>query len=79
MIGTARSKAFRERPGRKKAAKNLIKHGIDALVVCGGDGSLTGADFLRKEWSELVRELKDEGEISEEQAGEHKNLNIVGL
>lgn len=62
LIGTARSKAFREKAGRKRAAYNLVKHGIDALVVCGGDGSLTGADVLRSEWPEHLKELLAEGE-----------------
>jgi 6-phosphofructokinase 1 len=39
------------------AAYNLIKEGIDALVVCGGDGSLTGADVFRAEWPKLVADL----------------------
>jgi 6-phosphofructokinase 1 len=43
------------------AAYNLIKEGIDALVVCGGDGSLTGADRLRAEWPELVAGLLQQG------------------
>ncbi|KAJ2283555.1 6-phosphofructokinase, alpha subunit, partial [Coemansia sp. RSA 353] len=47
MIGTARCAAFREIEGRRTGVLNLIKHGIDALVVIGGDGSLTGADRLR--------------------------------
>lgn len=64
LIGTARSKAFREKAGRKRAAYNLIKHGIDALVVCGGDGSLTGADVLRSEWPEHLKELLAEGMVS---------------
>lgn len=38
----------------------MIKEGIDALVVCGGDGSLTGADIFREEWPGLVEELKNE-------------------
>lgn len=62
LIGTARCAAFREQAGRLKAAHNLIKHGIDALAVCGGDGSLTGADRLRAEWPELIGMLKDNGE-----------------
>ncbi|KAF8992840.1 6-phosphofructokinase [Cyathus striatus] len=41
LIGTARSAKFRTREGRLEGAHNLIKEGIDALVVCGGDGSLT--------------------------------------
>ncbi|KAJ7650334.1 phosphofructokinase domain-containing protein [Roridomyces roridus] len=36
LIGTARSKEFRTREGRLAAAHNMIKEGIDALVVCGG-------------------------------------------
>ena len=44
LIGTARCMEFMERPGRLKAAKNMVLKGIDALVICGGDGSLTGAD-----------------------------------
>lgn len=61
MIGTARSKKFREHEGRLKAAFNMIKEGIDALVICGGDGSLTGADVFRSEWPGLVKELQASG------------------
>src|ERR1700722_11927916 len=61
LIGTARSTAFRTPEGRLTAAHNLIKEGIDALVVCGGDGSLTGADVFRSEWPQLVEELKNTG------------------
>ena len=48
LLGTARCAAFRERPGRLQAAKNLITNAITYLVICGGDGSLTGADTFRK-------------------------------
>jgi 6-phosphofructokinase 1 len=61
LIGTARCAAFRTVEGRMTAAHNLIKEGIDALVVCGGDGSLTGADRLRAEWPELVAGLLQKG------------------
>lgn len=61
LIGTARCAAFRTVEGRMTAAYNLIKEGIDALVVCGGDGSLTGADKLRAEWPELVGGLLKQG------------------
>lgn len=47
VIGTFRCKGMRERPGRLKAVRNLLEHGIDRLVVIGGDGSLTGLDVLR--------------------------------
>jgi len=40
-----------------KAAKNLIERGISNLVVIGGDGSLTGANRFRQEWSSLLDEL----------------------
>jgi 6-phosphofructokinase 1 len=53
----------REREGRLKAAENLIKFGIDCLAVCGGDGSLTGADLLRGEWPDLIQQLRHEGEL----------------
>lgn len=57
MIGSARCKDFREREGRLKAAENLIKHNISNLVVIGGDGSLTGANMFRAEWSSYLDEL----------------------
>lgn len=61
VIGSARCKDFRERAGRLKAAKNLIMRGISNLVVIGGDGSLTGANLFRQEWSELVADLASKG------------------
>ena len=79
IIGSARSTEFRKRDGRRKAAKNLLAHGIDGLVVIGGDGSLTGADLFRREWPELVKELADAGEIPREMAATHPSLAIVGL
>ncbi|WFD20213.1 6-phosphofructokinase [Malassezia caprae] len=79
LIGTARCKEFREREGRRKAAYNLIRNGIDSLVVCGGDGSLTGADILRTEWPELVAELRDIGKITDKQAERFIHLHIAGL
>jgi len=79
VIGTARCKDFRERAGRRQAVRNLFAHGIDGLVVIGGDGSLTGADILRAEWPELVAELVAQGELAPEQAAEHPRLAVVGL
>lgn len=77
-IGTARCMAFKERAGRLKGCKHLIDAGIDALIVCGGDGSLTGADLFRAEWPSLIQELKETGEISADQYDKHKHLNICG-
>jgi 6-phosphofructokinase 1 len=79
VIGSARCLAFREREGRLQAALNLLAHGIDSLVVIGGDGSLTGANLFRQEWSELLTELVETGQISLEAAQAHPYLSIVGL
>ena len=79
LIGTARCQEFRERPGRLKAAKNMIDNGINALVICGGDGSLTGADTFRKEWLGLLDELVTSKAISKDKQEEFRFLNIVGL
>ena len=79
LIGSARCAAFRERWGRLKAAKNMVLKGLDALVVCGGDGSLTGADRFRAEWPDLLQELVQQGELTSEQTAPFKHLNIVGL
>ena len=40
ILKTARSADFKTPEGRKLAYENMQKHGIDALVVIGGDGSL---------------------------------------
>jgi len=79
LIGTARCDAFRTRPGRLAAAKNLIDNGIDSLVIIGGDGSLTGANVFRQEWKSLLAELVQTGKITQETANTHPNLIIVGL
>ncbi|QUC18038.1 uncharacterized protein UV8b_02279 [Ustilaginoidea virens] len=79
LIGTARCMAFYEREGRRRAAKNMVLHGIDALIICGGDGSLTGADKFRAEWPSLLEELVANGELSTDQVAPYKHLNIVGI
>lgn len=79
LIGTARNKEFRERSGRLKAAYNLVSNGIDSLVVCGGDGSLTGADLFRADWPSLVEELVSQGKLTAAQAKPYKELSVVGL
>ncbi|ODH16895.1 6-phosphofructokinase [Paracoccidioides brasiliensis] len=79
LIGSARCKSFLERDGRLRAAKNMVLRGIDALVVCGGDGSLTGADIFRSEWPGLLDELVKRGDLTDEQVMHFKTLNIVGI
>lgn len=78
-IGTARCAKFRERAGRLDGAYNMVVNGIDALVVCGGDGSLTGADLFRAEWPLLIDELVSSGRLTAEQVKPYQNLTIVGL
>ncbi len=50
FLKSARSAEFRTPEGRKKAYENLKSHGIDALVVIGGNGSLTGAHKFYEEY-----------------------------
>ena len=48
ILKTARSKEFMTPEGKAKAYETMQKEGIDALVVIGGNGSLTGAmEFAR--------------------------------
>ncbi|XP_063997198.1 ATP-dependent 6-phosphofructokinase, muscle type isoform X4 [Pogoniulus pusillus] len=79
VIGSARCQDFRTRQGRLKAAQNLVKRRITNLCVIGGDGSLTGADTFRAEWSSLLAELLKAGGITAEEAKLSSYLNIVGM
>ena len=51
ILKTARCAEFRTEEGRKLAYENMKKEGIDALVVIGGDGSLTGARIFATEYN----------------------------
>lgn len=46
FLGTARFPAFREEAVRQECIETMKQHGIDALVVIGGDGSYMGAKRL---------------------------------
>ncbi|HPX62083.1 MAG TPA: 6-phosphofructokinase [Deltaproteobacteria bacterium] len=48
FLQSARSAEFRTDAGLKKALDNLLKEGVDGLIVIGGDGSLKGALALDK-------------------------------
>lgn len=50
ILKTARCKEFQTPEGRKAAYENMQRAGIDALVVIGGDGSLTGARIFAEEY-----------------------------
>ncbi|XP_074478761.1 ATP-dependent 6-phosphofructokinase, platelet type isoform X5 [Sebastes fasciatus] len=79
VIGSARCKEFRSHEGRLKAAHNLVQQGITNLCVIGGDGSLTGANLFREEWSGLLAELQEQGLIEADAVQKYSALHIVGM
>jgi 6-phosphofructokinase 1 len=48
ILGTARCPEFKEEEVQQKAADICNKHGIDGIVVIGGDGSYRGAQALSR-------------------------------
>lgn len=50
ILKSARSKEFMTKEGRQKAYDNCVKHGIEALVCIGGDGTFTGAKVFNEEF-----------------------------
>lgn len=50
ILKSSPSKSFLTAEGREKAYENMRREGIDALVVIGGDGSLTGARIFAQEY-----------------------------
>jgi 6-phosphofructokinase 1 len=79
IIGTARSDPFATREGQLAAAQNLLAAGIDNLIVIGGDGSLTGADEFRREWTSLQEELIAKGRVDPEVVRRHPRLTVIGM
>ena len=51
ILKTARCKEFETVEGRRIAYEHMTAAGIDALVVIGGDGSLTGASIFASEYN----------------------------
>ena len=51
ILKTARCKEFMTPEGRRIAYEALQREGIEALVVIGGDGSLTGARIFAQEYN----------------------------
>ncbi|WP_298247102.1 6-phosphofructokinase [uncultured Christiangramia sp.] len=49
ILQSARSKEFMTEEGRAKAAANLKKEGVDAMILIGGDGTFTGGQVFSKE------------------------------
>ena len=50
ILKTARSMEFFDKKGREKAYSHLVKHGINGLVIIGGDGSFRGAQIFSNEF-----------------------------
>ena len=48
ILGTARCPEFKEEEVQQRAAEICNKHGIDGIVVIGGDGSYRGAQALSR-------------------------------
>jgi len=51
ILKTARCEEFKTEAGRKLAYETLVREEIDALVVIGGDGTLTGARIFASEYN----------------------------
>ena len=56
-----------------------VLRGITNLVVIGGDGSLTGANLFKEEWSDLLKSLVESNDITVEDTNKYSHLNIVGM
>lgn len=76
LIGTARSADFMTSKGRRQAVKNLLERHVTDLVVIGGDGSLTGASLLRREWASHRDALVSAGDAP---ADAPDTLQVVGI
>lgn len=50
ILKSARSMEFMTPEGRQKAYENITKHGLDGLIVIGGNGTFTGADIFMNEF-----------------------------
>src|SRR5687768_13344273 len=48
ILGSARSLEFKTDEGRKKALDHMASHGIEGLIVIGGNGSQTGSHALHQ-------------------------------
>ncbi len=51
LLKTARCDEFKTKEGRAIAYENMQQHGIDALVIIGGDGTMTGASIFANEFN----------------------------
>mmetsp|Transcript_8547 Transcript_8547/g.26506 ORF Transcript_8547/g.26506 Transcript_8547/m.26506 type:complete len:803 (-) Transcript_8547:12-2420(-) len=84
FLGTTRCQEFRTKEGRFQAAVNMLKAGVDTLVVIGGDGSLTGAHILKTEWNDHVQAAigmatKNKDQVLLRAATTKNVLTVVGM
>ncbi|MCU0303685.1 MAG: 6-phosphofructokinase [Thermoanaerobaculales bacterium] len=79
VIGSARCPEFRSLEGRQAAVRNLIEHGVSRLIVIGGDGSLTAAHLLHREWHDHVAALIAAGRLSTHDAEARPGIVLTGL
>ena len=54
ILQTARNEEFKTLQGQRRALRRLNEHGIEGMVVIGGDGSLRGALALHKQGFPVV-------------------------
>ena len=50
ILKSSRSKDFMTKEGRQKAYENMKKHGVNALITIGGNGTFTGAHVFFEEF-----------------------------
>jgi 6-phosphofructokinase 1 len=50
ILKSSRSKEFMTKEGRQKAYENMKKHGVNALITIGGNGTFTGAHVFFEEF-----------------------------
>ena len=74
-IHSSRSKRFMQKEYRQQAVENLRSHGIDALIVLGGDGSFKGIQVLSEE-SEGLRFAGIPATIDNDIAGTEYSLGV---
>ena len=74
-IHSSRSKRFMQKEYRQQAVENLRSHGIDALIVLGGDGSFKGVQVLSEE-SEGLRFAGIPATIDNDIAGTEYSLGV---
>jgi 6-phosphofructokinase 1 len=74
ILRSARSDGFRTLEGRSQATATLQRHGIDALVAIGGDGTFAGARALFQEHE--IRIIGLPGTIDNDLAGTDRTIGF---